>query len=126
MPEKVSGRHAVIFEEDDVIRLLKAAVECEGSQTAFARRHGLERTQINAILSGRRSVTVIRYKRSWASENAHQKITAGRRASSSSTGQGGGKRRGAWPLLGWIKEAPTTCVGIAGAPFVLRPADRSG
>ena len=58
MPEKVSGRQAVIFDEDDVIRLLKAAVECEGSQTAFARRHGLERTHISAILSGRRSVTV--------------------------------------------------------------------
>jgi len=49
MPEKVSGRQAVIFDEDDVIRLLKVAVECEGSQTAFARRHGLERTHINAI-----------------------------------------------------------------------------
>ena len=49
MPEKVLGHRAVIFDEDDVIRLLKAAVECEGSQTAFARRHGLERTHINAI-----------------------------------------------------------------------------
>ena len=56
MPEKVSGRRALIFDEDDVIRLLKAAVECEGR--AFARRHGLERTHISAILSGRRSVTV--------------------------------------------------------------------
>jgi hypothetical protein len=25
-----------------------------------------------------------------------------------------------------IEEAPTTCVGIAGASFVPRPADRSG
>ena len=58
MPEKVSGRHAVIFEEDDVIRLLKAAVEREGSQTAFARRYGIERTHLNAILSGRRPITV--------------------------------------------------------------------
>ena len=58
MPEKALGHRAVIFDEDDVIRLLKAAVECEGSQAAFARRHGIERTHINAILSGRRSVTV--------------------------------------------------------------------
>jgi hypothetical protein len=51
------GRPAVIFDEDDVIRLLRAAVEREGSQAAFARRHGIERTTVNAILSGRRLVT---------------------------------------------------------------------
>src|SRR5262249_18832966 len=32
-------------------------VEREGSQTAFAKRHGIERTHINAILSGRRPIT---------------------------------------------------------------------
>jgi CHASE2 domain-containing sensor protein len=51
------GRRAVIFDEDDVVRLLRAAVEREGSQTAFARRHGIERTRVNAILSGKRPVT---------------------------------------------------------------------
>ena len=51
------GRQAVIFDEDDVIRLLRAAVEREGSQTAFAKRHSIERTRINAILSGKRPVT---------------------------------------------------------------------
>jgi CHASE2 domain-containing sensor protein len=51
------GRQAVIFDEDDVVRLLRAAVEREGSQTAFARRHGIERTRVNAILSGKRPVT---------------------------------------------------------------------
>ena len=35
------GRQAVIFDEDDVIRLLRVAVEREGSQTAFAKRHGI-------------------------------------------------------------------------------------
>jgi CHASE2 domain-containing sensor protein len=29
------GRQAVIFDEDDVVRLLRAAVEREGSQTAL-------------------------------------------------------------------------------------------
>jgi hypothetical protein len=51
------GRQGVIFDDNDVIRLLRAAVEREGSQTAFAKRHGIERTRINAILSGRRPVT---------------------------------------------------------------------
>ena len=51
------GRQAVIFDKDDVVRLLRAAVEREGSQTAFARRHGIERTRVNAILSGKRPVT---------------------------------------------------------------------
>ena len=51
------GRQAAIFDEDDVIRLLPTAVEREGSQTAFAKRHGIERTRINAILSGKRPVT---------------------------------------------------------------------
>ena len=37
------GRQAVIFDDNDVIRLLRAAVEREGSQTAFAKRHGIER-----------------------------------------------------------------------------------
>jgi CHASE2 domain-containing sensor protein len=51
------GHQAVIFDEDDVVRPLRAAVEREGSQTAFARRHGIERTRVNAILSGKRPVT---------------------------------------------------------------------
>jgi DNA-binding phage protein len=51
------GREAVIFDDNDVIRLLRAAVERQGSQTAFAKRHGIERTRINAILSGKRPIT---------------------------------------------------------------------
>src|SRR5262249_20265587 len=39
------GRQAVIFVDDDVIRLLRAAVEREGNQTAFARRFGIQRTR---------------------------------------------------------------------------------
>lgn len=51
------GRREVVFDEDDVVRLLRAAVEREGSQTAFAKRHGVERTYLNTILNGKRSVT---------------------------------------------------------------------
>jgi len=51
------GRHALIFDDDEVVQLLRAAVEREGSQVAFARRHGLERTQLNQILTGKRSVS---------------------------------------------------------------------
>ena len=35
------GHHAFVFDEDDVVRLLRAAVEREGSQVAFAKRHGV-------------------------------------------------------------------------------------
>jgi hypothetical protein len=43
------GRLAVVFDEDDLIRLLRAAVEREGGQTAFAKRY--DRTRVNRILS---------------------------------------------------------------------------
>jgi DNA-binding phage protein len=48
------GRRAVIFEELEVIELLRAAVVREGSQTHFARRHGIDRVQVNRLLKGRK------------------------------------------------------------------------
>jgi DNA-binding phage protein len=39
------------------ILLLKAAVEKEGSISAFAKRHGLERTNLSNMLSGKRPVS---------------------------------------------------------------------
>jgi hypothetical protein len=47
------GRQALVFDEDEVVRLLRAAVEEEGGQGAFASRHGLERTYVNSVLNGR-------------------------------------------------------------------------
>ncbi len=47
------GRKALVFDEDEVVRLLRAAVEQEGSQGAFASRHGLDRTYVNAVLNGK-------------------------------------------------------------------------
>jgi len=46
-----TGRLAVVFEEDDLVRLLRAAVEREGGQTAFAKRYKVDRTRVNRILS---------------------------------------------------------------------------
>ena len=47
------GRPGIIFDEDDVIRLLRAAIERDGSQAAWARRRRIERPSVNAMLSGR-------------------------------------------------------------------------
>ena len=51
------GRHALVFDEADVVRLLRAAVEREGGQSAFAKHHGLDRVLINMILKGKRPVS---------------------------------------------------------------------
>jgi plasmid maintenance system antidote protein VapI len=37
--------------------LLEAAIEQEGSISAFAKRHGLERSQLNNMLNGKRPVS---------------------------------------------------------------------
>jgi hypothetical protein len=50
------GRPARILGNDEVLVLLRAAVEREGNQVAFARRHGVERSGLNMILNGRRPV----------------------------------------------------------------------
>jgi hypothetical protein len=51
------GNRALILDDKDVLRLLKAAIEREGSISAFTRRHGLERGQLNYMLIGKRSVS---------------------------------------------------------------------
>ena len=48
------GRRAVVFEEHEVVRLVRLAVEREG---AFAKRHGVDRVFINMILNGKRRVS---------------------------------------------------------------------
>jgi DNA-binding phage protein len=47
------GSHLLIFTDSEVLQLLRAAVEREGSQTAFARHHGIERSFLNQILNGK-------------------------------------------------------------------------
>jgi DNA-binding phage protein len=55
MPREVNqsdtGHFAKVFEEDNLVRLLRAAVEREGGQTAFAKRHKVDRSRVNRILS---------------------------------------------------------------------------
>jgi hypothetical protein len=51
------GRDGRIFNDDQVLILLRAAVEREGNQVAFARHHGLERASLNMILNGKRPVS---------------------------------------------------------------------
>ena len=51
------GSDALVFDNDEVVRLLRAAVEREGSQVAFAGRHGLDRVHLNMILKGKKPVT---------------------------------------------------------------------
>jgi DNA-binding transcriptional regulator YdaS (Cro superfamily) len=46
-----------VFDEDDIVHLLRAAVEREGSQSAFARLHGVPPSYVNKILNGRAPVT---------------------------------------------------------------------
>jgi len=48
------GSHALILDDEDVIHLLRAAVEREGGQSAFARRHRLDRVTLNRVLKGKR------------------------------------------------------------------------
>jgi hypothetical protein len=47
------GRPGIIFDEEDVIRLLRLEIEKDGSQAAWARRCKIERPSVNAMLAGR-------------------------------------------------------------------------
>ena len=51
------GSLGLILDDKDVVILLKVAVEQEGSISAFAKRHGLERTNLSNILNGKRPVS---------------------------------------------------------------------
>jgi DNA-binding transcriptional regulator YdaS (Cro superfamily) len=56
MAKRKLGIHSLIFDDDEVIQLLRAAIERAGTQDAFARRYGIDRTHLNQILSGEKSV----------------------------------------------------------------------
>jgi predicted DNA-binding protein (UPF0251 family) len=51
MHKATSSLHHV-FDEEEVIKLLRAAVDREGSQAEFARRHGVDRVHVNRLLKG--------------------------------------------------------------------------
>ena len=48
------GRRAVVFEEQEVVRLVRLAVEREGGQSAFAKRHGVDRDSVGKALGLRK------------------------------------------------------------------------
>jgi len=50
------GFHALVFDDKDVVGLLRAATEREGSQIAFAKRYGINRAHLNMVLNGKRPV----------------------------------------------------------------------
>jgi len=59
MPSRSSdlGKFGRIFDDHEVLALLRAAVEREGNQVVFARRHGLDRAHLNMVLNGKRQVS---------------------------------------------------------------------
>jgi DNA-binding phage protein len=51
------GSRALILDNNDILLLLKAAIEQEGNISAFAKRHGLERTNLTNMLNRKRPVS---------------------------------------------------------------------
>jgi DNA-binding phage protein len=51
------GSQMLALDDKDVVLLLKAAIEREGSISAFARRHGLNRTILNQVVNRKRPVS---------------------------------------------------------------------
>ena len=52
-----TGDHLCVLDDDDVVHLLKATVKREGSQSAVAKRYGVDRGTMNSILNGKRRVS---------------------------------------------------------------------
>jgi hypothetical protein len=50
------GSVEFVFDENEIVRLLRIAVEHEGSQMAFAKHHAINRTYLNMVLNGKRPV----------------------------------------------------------------------
>jgi DNA-binding phage protein len=51
------GNRALILDDKDVVLLLRAAIEQEGSISVFARRNGLGRSYLSTVLSGKRPIS---------------------------------------------------------------------
>ena len=47
----------LVLNDKDVVDLVRAAIKREGSQTAFAKRHRIARTDISAFLNGRKGMS---------------------------------------------------------------------
>ena len=51
------GHAGRILNDEDVIQLLRAVIEREGDQAAFARRHGMDRTYVNQVLNKKKPIS---------------------------------------------------------------------
>jgi hypothetical protein len=51
------GSLALVLDDKDVLFLLRGAIEQEGSISAFAKRHGQQRTSLNNMLNEKRPVS---------------------------------------------------------------------
>ena len=51
------GSRMLVLDDRDIVLLLKAAIKQEGSISAFAKRHGIERTYLSHVLNGKRPVS---------------------------------------------------------------------
>jgi hypothetical protein len=47
----------LVLNDDDVADLVRAAIEREGSQAAFAKPYGIDRSDLSAFLNGRRRIS---------------------------------------------------------------------
>jgi len=50
------GSVEFVFDGDDIVQLLRRAIQHEGSQIAFAKHHRINRTYLNMVLNGKRPV----------------------------------------------------------------------
>jgi hypothetical protein len=48
------GNEQELFDNKGVVRLLREEIKREGSQDAWAKKAGVDRTYVNRVLSGRR------------------------------------------------------------------------
>ena len=51
------GAQGRVFTDNEVRQLLRAAIELAGTQVAFAKRYGLDRTHLNQVLKGKSRVS---------------------------------------------------------------------
>jgi DNA-binding phage protein len=56
-PRRFTPPSGSFLDDDDVVRLLRAEVELAGGQAVFARKAGLNRSNLNKILNGMLSPT---------------------------------------------------------------------
>ena len=51
------GSHLLVFDDGEVLRLLRTAIEREGNQGVFAKRFCIERSGLNLMVNGKRPLT---------------------------------------------------------------------